>query len=237
MTKSRGLSDRLRQICRLVRPAEIAADIGTDHGLVPIKLLSEGICPYVIMTDVRKGPLEKARQNLESAGIGSERYDLRLGSGLSVLRPGEVSTVIIAGMGGELIAELLEAEKEKAASYKRLVLQPRSRAYALRRWLNDNNYYVNHESLAAESARISEIIVAELTPCDSPERFCSETDFIVPPLLADRGDPLLGRFLDIKIRQAGVVLAELRKSSYDVDDKIRYWESRMEELNAKRSVL
>ncbi len=235
MIRERQLSERMRQIVGLVLPGENAADIGTDHGLVPIWLLKHGVCPYVILSDVRKGPLEKARLNLETAGIDPASCELRLGSGLSVLEAGEVSTVIMAGMGGELIAELLESEKEKAASFKRLVLQPRSRAFMLRQWLNDNKYYVNYESLAKEDRRISEVFVAERFAGDTPERFEKELDFIVPPLLAASDDPLLPHFLEVKLAQASLVRNELDKADGEVSGRIAYWNDRIKELEKIRS--
>ncbi len=237
MIREKSLSERMLKIAACVLPGETAADIGTDHGLVPIWLLKHGIGPRVILTDVRPGPLEKARLNLIKAGIEPERYELRLGSGLSVLGGGEASTVILAGMGGELICELLDADREKAASFRRLILQPRSRSFSLRRYLNENDYYVNFEMLAKEGRRISEILVAERIPGDHPERFERELDYILPPLLALEEESLYRRFLDQRIAQAALVAGELKKAEGDVFERLIYWEDRLRELKHIRSVL
>ena len=114
----------MRRLTEFVLPGKPSADIGTDHALVPIWLLKKEICPFVILSDVRPGPLEKARLNLETAGIDPACYELRLGSGLEVLKEGEVASVIIAGMGGELICSFLGACAWEHKEEKLFLLQP-----------------------------------------------------------------------------------------------------------------
>ena len=237
MIKRPSLSERMRHITELVIHGEPAADIGTDHALVPIGLIKDGICPNVILTDVRRGPLEKAERNLEAAGIDPQAYELRLGSGLEVLSPGEVSSVIIAGMGGELISQLLGLDLSKTRSFKRLILQPRSRANDLRRWLDGNSFYITCERLATEAGRISEIICVEPQNELEHELFEHDEDYIVPPMLFESGDPLLPGFLEHRIAQAQTVCDELTKSGGDVADKTEYWSERLRRLKEKRSLL
>ena len=96
------LSRRLETILSMVPPGLSTADIGTDHGLVAAELISRGICPRVIATDLREGPLSAARALVKERGL-QEKIDLRLGDGLAPLEPGEVQVILMAGMGGALV--------------------------------------------------------------------------------------------------------------------------------------
>ena len=88
------------------------ADIGTDHAYIPIYLVENDLAEYVIAGDVRQGPVDIAKANVEKHKL-SDKIEVRLGSGLSVIEKGEVDTVIIAGMGGQLISEILSADTER----------------------------------------------------------------------------------------------------------------------------
>ena len=101
------LSKRLETVASFVPKGSNIADIGTDHGYVPIYLVREGQAEHAVAMDVRKGPLERARAHVAEAGLGS-RIDVRLSDGLAGLKPGEADCVVIAGMGGELIIHILE---------------------------------------------------------------------------------------------------------------------------------
>ena len=113
---ARKLSARLAGMAGFVEPGETIADIGADHGYLPLHLLREGLSPYVVFTDVQPGPLEKTRLSLQKSGFDENdpRLRLRLGDGLQPLRNAEVDVVVIAGMGGETIAAILAHDPEKA---------------------------------------------------------------------------------------------------------------------------
>lgn len=116
------LSPRLRAVADLVLPGRAAADIGCDHAQLAAWWVASGRVPSAIASDVRPGPLEQARKNLALSRI--THVELRRGSGLSTLRPGEVSTIAIAGMGGPLMLRLLEESRDVAQSAGRIILQP-----------------------------------------------------------------------------------------------------------------
>ncbi len=99
--------------------------MGCDHAHTGIYLVQAGISPKVLAMDLRKGPLEKARENVLEAGL-EEKIELRLSDGLDALGEGEVDTILISGMGGPLILEILERNLDKAKSVKELVLSPQS---------------------------------------------------------------------------------------------------------------
>ena len=117
------LTDRLLKIASLVGENKKIADIGTDHGYIPVYLLNNNKINYAILADVNKGPLENARKEVKNNKL-ENKVDLRLGSGLEVLKINEVDEIIIAGMGGILISELLNVKKDVSQSVEKLILQP-----------------------------------------------------------------------------------------------------------------
>lgn len=133
------LTDRLLTIANLVTKGKRVADIGTDHGYIPVYLLNKGHVDFAILADVNKGPLENARNEVRHNNL-TDKVNLRLGSGIEVLNENEVDEVIIAGMGGILISELLEAKKSVAHNLDKLILQPMQAQDELRKYLLNNGY-------------------------------------------------------------------------------------------------
>ena len=152
------LTDRLLKIANLVTKGKKIADIGTDHGYIPVYLLNKGYIDFAILADVNKGPLENAKSEVIHNNL-TDKVDLRLGSGIEVLNENEVDEVIIAGMGGILISELLEAKKSVAHNLDKLILQPMQAQDELRKYLLNNGYEILDEVLVKEDFRIYEIIV------------------------------------------------------------------------------
>ena len=104
------LTDRLLKIASLVDKDKRLADIGTDHGYIPVYLLNKNTIQYAILGDVNKGPLDNAKKEVMRNNL-IDKVDLRLGSGIEVLKPNEVDEIIIAGMGGMLINDILKANE------------------------------------------------------------------------------------------------------------------------------
>ena len=155
------LSDRLQRIADRIERGETMADIGTDHGLLPIYLTENGISPKAVMTDISEPSLMKGRENLAgSMPDGHETVDCRTGDGLSVLAPAEVDVIVIAGMGGRLIRQIMEADMALTRSFAKFILQPRTKQGELRRWLLENGFAIIHEDLVHEGRHIPEIITA-----------------------------------------------------------------------------
>ncbi len=161
------LSDRLQMIADNIKHGETMADIGTDHGFLPLYLLEQGISPRVIMTDISEPSLGKAvdgaeilSKNVPEIDI-DERCDFRSGDGLTVIRAYEVDNVVIAGMGGLLMTEILGNDISKTLSFRRLILQPRNHSGQLRKWLASNGFSIVREQLVREGKFICEIITAQ----------------------------------------------------------------------------
>ena len=127
-----ALQPRLQAIAGLVAAGTRLVDVGTDHGYLPVYLLQEGVIPAAIATDIGQAPLDHARRTAAAYGL-SKRLSFRLCDGLAAVSPEEVDTVVIAGMGGETIAAILDAVPW--AGEKDLLLQPMTRAELLRPWL------------------------------------------------------------------------------------------------------
>ncbi len=217
------LSDRLQAIADFVLPDESIADIGTDHGFVPIVLLESGRVPFAVLSDINEGPVEKAKSHLAEHSIPESRYALRHGDGLLTVEPFEVSTVIIAGMGGENIIDILAFDIAKTKSFKRLILQPRKRPDLLRKWLYENGFSIIYEKLVKEQEKICEIIVAELAV--SPVRVpCDINEFYLPEKM--RADVLFDEFLSEYIRKLHVVLDNMDNSESAAEIR-RPWEERL----------
>ena len=117
------LSKRLNFIINNIDKVSVLADVGTDHGYIPLYATQNGLCHKAIAIDINKDPLDKARLNAILEGAGDE-LEFRLGDGLNPLKKDEVEAVVIAGMGGNLIRDILEENIEKVASFNYLILVP-----------------------------------------------------------------------------------------------------------------
>ena len=162
------ISKRLYKIAEQIKPGDTAADIGTDHGYVPMLLVRSGCCPRVIMSDISEDSLAKARETFRLCGLEADPSDFRVGDGLMTIAPAETDEVIIAGLGGHTIAGILETDISKSKSFSRLVLQPRKHSGSLRYSLYINGWDIEAETLAPEGKFVCEIISA--VPTASPNR-------------------------------------------------------------------
>lgn len=170
-----ALPPRLAAVASLVLPGRTVADIGTDHAYLPIALLRSGRAPAAVATDSATGPLAAARRSVAAAGL-ADAVALRRGWGLEPLTPGEAGTIVIAGMGGYLIRDILAARMDLAAGAERLVLQPMRDAPALRRWLWANGWVLCAERLAQEDDRFYAALAVERRTADALRHESGEAD-------------------------------------------------------------
>jgi len=258
------LSDRLQMIADEINKGETVADIGTDHGLLPIFLYESGRSPRVILGDINKGPLEKARENI-AMHFGADALDpsgnhacggalsLRLGSGLEPVGFGETDAVVIAGMGGILMTEILGLDLNHTKSFKKLILQPRNGSHKLRWWLDQNGFTITAEHLVVERKYICEILtvepdrgsvagderecaVAEEKEIPLPEEISDEAlDLEISPLLYTLKDPLLIPFIKNKIRIEENVVGFVAEGSGEGEghERIAAAKQRLAALNRK----
>lgn len=158
---SLNLNPRLKKIAELVPPNSCTADIGTDHAYIPITLVRSGITPQAIASDIKKGPIARADANIRAHGLEKE-IETRLGAGLETITADDNAEVlIIAGMGGILISDILESSQNIVMNAKLLILQPMTAVTELRQYLSQNQYEICAEYLEAEEEKIYNIIVAK----------------------------------------------------------------------------
>ena len=145
MGKKIELSKRLKLVASFVEPGAVVADVGTDHGYVPIWLVQEEVAAGGFAMDVNQGPLERAKAHIAACGL-TDRIQVRLGDGLSALSDEEADTVIIAGMGGPLIVRILTEGLETARRMKRLILSPQSELPSVREFLERQGFVTEDEA-------------------------------------------------------------------------------------------
>ena len=134
MRERKVLSDRLKGLASMVSVGNRVCDVGCDHAYVPIYLVNKGISPYVLAMDVKKGPIESAKEHIREYGL--EAYiETRLSDGLTEYKIGEADSLICAGMGGRLMMSILDRDKTKTASFKEMILQPQSEIEQFRYFL------------------------------------------------------------------------------------------------------
>ena len=153
------LGARLFAAASLVRGGGIVADVGTDHAFLPVFLIQNGICKNVIASDIGEGPLANAQKTVDEYGL-SDRIELRLYNGLNQYRPGETDEIVLCGMGGNLIEEILTAAPWVKRQNVHLVLQPMTHAEDVRRYLCENGFVIDEERCVKDGARVYLLISA-----------------------------------------------------------------------------
>lgn len=151
------LTNRLQRVADLVPVGHCMADIGTDHGYLPMYLVEKEIMKNAIACDIHQGPLERAKEHLLSFSQ-RDQISLRLGGGLSPLKKGEVDGVTICGMGGLMIRQILEEEAEKASALRWMVLQPQNHVAELKQFLSENHFCIEKEVLSLDGGQLYEIL-------------------------------------------------------------------------------
>lgn len=223
------LSDRLQVIANLIDKGQTMADIGTDHGFLPLYLFEREISPKVILADISKGSLQKAIDNVEEKACQQEdktsAFQFRLGNGIEILGAGEVDIVVIAGMGGLLMTQILGSDIEKSKSFKKIILQPRNAPGKLRYWLLDNGFHIVSENLVREGKYICEILAVEpldVSICSKDMKTESKSvqnsteddiEFEVPVSLLISNGALAVEFIQRKLNTELSILENLQKAS------------------------
>ena len=157
-----NLSLRLKTVASFVKRGSRLADIGTDHGYIPIYLVKEGVINEAIAMDINKGPLERAQENIRKAGL-EDQISIRLSDGLDKLLPGEADSIIIAGMGGMLIKDILKRGLEVIKNTGELILSPHSDLAEVRNFLSEEGLNIIHEEMLIDEGKYYVIIKAFYT--------------------------------------------------------------------------
>lgn len=200
-----NLKGRLKLIADKVPTCQVVADIGTDHAYIPVYLIQQGICKKAIASDVKIGPVRVANRNIKLYKLDHD-IETRMGSGLSTIDEGEADAIIIAGMGGTLLTELLDSDASKTCKARAMVLQPMNDHDVVRKWLYDHRFDIYDEELVAEGPKIYCVISAKY---HGQVRAYSDFQLHVGQKLIERKDRLLLDFCQMKVRQIDRVLKQL----------------------------
>jgi tRNA (adenine22-N1)-methyltransferase len=195
------LSGRLKAIVDMVSPGLVVCDVGCDHAHVPIALLKEGRIPSALAMDVIPGPLIKAGENLALYGE-EDRVVLRLSDGLDGYRQGEAECLVVTGMGGRVICDILTREPEKSRDFTEMVLSPQADQWLVRQALRDLGYCIDREALILEDGKYYPVIhalrgrqVRPAWPEGLKDEDALEAEDRFGPVLLREKDPLLLVFL------------------------------------------
>ena len=190
------LSERMLRTAAMVSRGNSTADVGCDHAYTSVYLVEQQIAPRVVAMDVNEGPLARARENVKRFGYEGQ-IQLRLSDGLTALAPGEVDTVLIAGMGGPLMERILSAAPEMVATVKELVLQPQSELEKFRRFLHGAGFRIAQEDMLREDGKFYVIFRAE----PGVEEAWTEEEYLYGKRLRPEAYPVLWEFLEDEYRK------------------------------------
>ena len=182
------LSERMSMVAGMVPQGVVLCDVGCDHGFVSIELVREKVCPRVIASDVRPGPLARAKEHVEQAGL-SDQIALRLADGLSGLEAGEADCFLAAGMGGRVMIRFLTERLELVRTMRCFILQPQSELQAVRAFLRQQGFVLQAEDMVYEEGKYYTAMRAGAavpggqpeTGCTEPERGCIEPAGVQEP--------------------------------------------------------
>lgn len=188
------MTPRLLAVAKMVKESQAVADIGTDHAYVPVYLVLNGLTEKALAMDINKGPLTRADENISKFSLG-DKIKTRLSDGLSELKDGEADTAIIAGMGGILINNIIEKDKERLKSVKNYILQPMTAIEETRKYLEQNGFLIVDEKLAKEDNKVYTVIKAVHGKMKIP----GEVNYYIGEKLILNRDEFLPDLLDGKI--------------------------------------
>lgn len=215
------LPPRLLALAELASPCRVLADIGTDHAHLPVYMVQRGLCEKAFACDVNDGPLKRARNAVESAGLSSQIVPVK-SDGLRQV-PEEYDTVVIAGMGGDLIARILYEHPPVCA--KKLLLQPMTKPETLRRFLFRHGYSVQRERAVSEGEKCYVILEAVALPASG----FTETDCYLPGALECNADALI--YLEKLLNSHQKRLLGLRRAERVDGDAIAFEEEICDRLS------
>ena len=225
MTKnSIRLSARLMAVAGFIEDGADVADIGTDHGYLPVYLAQSGLAGRIFASDISADSLRSALRSAEKYGV-ADKISFVVAPGLAGIGETEVDTIVISGLGGETISQILARESQSKIDSVRLILQPQTKTGRLCSWLSDNGYSILDAKLARDDGRLYVIILAGngavclrgerteesgesavgILSCADPVSSIlnsSEPDKELLHILAGKCDPLFAEYIDVLISSA-----------------------------------
>ena len=220
------LSKRLQAVADLVTPGNRLADIGTDHGYVPIWLYEQGRIPFALAMDLREGPLQRAAEHIRMHGLDA-KIKTRLSDGLEKLFPGEADSIVIAGMGGMLVVKILTKGQAVRDSVQALILQPQSDLDAVREYLHRTGFVIVQEEMVFEEGKYYPMMKAVHGENTDDRKIW----FLYGRLLLENRHPVLESYLQKEYDSCCKLLEKLSKTATEVASR------RCEELLEKKHLI
>ena len=226
------LSKRLKALANMVTDGNRLADIGTDHGYIPIYLCQTGKIPSALAMDIGKGPLQQAQTHIAEHGL-SEQIKTRLSDGMAALQFGEADTILIAGMGGGLVMKILSEGAEKLTGKEELILQPQSEIALVREFLRVRNFQILNEDMILEDGKYYPMMkVSQQKAAEQTKILPQEVADAFGPVLLQKRHPVLKEWLERDLRTTNSVIEQL--SAQPDHERIR---NRMQQVNCKKTLI
>ena len=220
------ISKRLEAVAGMVTSGSFLADIGTDHGYIPIYLIEHKRIPKAIAMDVNRGPLEKAKEHIMQAGL-QDKIETRLSDGLEKLKPDEAESILIAGMGGPLTVRILSDGAGKLGACRELILQPQSDLDAVREYLHRTGFVIVQEEMVFEEGKYYPMMKAVHGENTDDRKIW----FLYGRLLLENRHPVLESYLQKEYDSCCKLLEKLSKTATEVSSR------RCEELLEKKHLI
>lgn len=226
------LSKRMSALASLVTEGSRLADIGTDHGYIPIVLVQAGKIPSALAMDVGKGPLSRAREHIHSQGLDTY-IETRLSDGLTELRFGEADTVLIAGMGGMLMTRILNGGSHCLQSVRELILQPQSEIHLVRRFLAEHGYEITDEDIVLEDGKYYPMMRAEVfhdldvSGGQGGEKQWKTFQYFYGDVEKQHSPEVLRDFLLHEQEKSSTIMERLQKNGREVSDRMKELQEQM----------
>jgi len=221
------LSERLETIIQMAPKSNCIADIGTDHGFVPIRFVQDGICKRAVASDVGKGPIERAKAHIEEAKL-TDIIDVRLGDGLSTLQENECDTIVIAGMGGPLMETILSERPEILHTTKYFLLSPHTEPERIRFFMAENNFEIVQESMVFEDGKYYVMMLFK----NGTNHKLSKEEILFGPILLKEKPEVFVCFLKNEERILKEIITKLEEKSNE-----KALQEKKKELELIQSVL
>ena len=229
------LSARMERLASKVPYGSRLADVGTDHGYIPIALVLGGRISFAVAMDVNPGPLKRAEEHIRGQKL-SAYIETRLSDGLTALRAGEADTVLIAGMGGALTVRILKGGAHCLCDVKELILQPQSEIRSVRAYLEQSEYRIVREEMVLEDGKYYPMMRAVKEAEQRKEETYTDGELRYGRYLLREKHPVLQQFLQHELELNGRILSALKEETgesavsrrREVETEIRIIEQELE---------
>ncbi|MDO7899373.1 tRNA (adenine(22)-N(1))-methyltransferase [Pseudomonas citrulli] len=211
------LSMRLERVAAHVPRGARLADIGSDHGYLPVALMRRGAIACAVAGELALTPFAAAERSVRENGL-EQLITVRLANGLAAIEPSDgITAISLCGMGGETIRDILDSGKARLSGHERLILQPNGGEQPLRQWLMENDYRILSEEVLRENRFDYEIIVAERT---GPVTYSAEELYFGPLQMQSRSPAFLAKWQRL-LRQRHKTLASFTQAKQTVPEEKR----------------